>query len=403
MFSYRRGKFFSLLDMSSFLFEQFGVSITKQSLHDRFTAQAVVFLKRCFDILLFQKIRYQGDRKLLKSYFNRIRIKDSTKYSLPDNFSEKYRGYGGALSQSSSMISIQYEYDFISGQSMDLRLTSGVLNDQSDSAEYTHDILEKDLFLRDLGYSTLKFMTKVHSAGAYFINRLGPQVNCYPELDSNNPLDLKKYLHKLKKDKLDYIEVSVFLGNKDRVPARLVLSLADEDTYQKRLRKTTKQAKSTGHNVSEKFKARARLNIMVTNVPSEVLKTNEIRKVYAMRWQIELIFKTWKSLVNIDEFNSKKIHRFECQLYGKLIWIVLNLKIFNHIQKQVYSQNKILCSIWKYFRIMQNFQHYLILAIKSRKEFQLMIKRLIDYAPKAIYLEKKKGKLALENIINLLA
>ncbi|WP_040401582.1 IS4 family transposase, partial [Cecembia lonarensis] len=271
----------------------------------------------------------------------------STKFALPDPFSQKYRGYGGNIRQSSSLISIQYEYDFISGQSMDLRLTSGLLNDQSDSADFTHDIQEKDLFLRDLGYSTLKFMAKIHSAGAYFINRLNPNVNCYSDLVSNDPIDLNKYLHKLKKHRLDYIEIFVYLGKKDRVPARLILSLADEDTYQKRLKKTTKQAKSTGNNVSEKFKARARLNIMVTNVPSEVLKTNEIRKVYAMRWQIELIFKTWKSLVNIDEFNSKKIHRFECQLYGKLIWIVLNLKIFSYIQKQVFGQNKVLCSIWK--------------------------------------------------------
>ena len=389
--------------MASFLFEQFGVSITKQSLHDRFSGQAVVFLKRCLDILLSQKIRYRGDKELLKTHFRRIRIKDSTKFSLPDPFSQKYRGYGGNTRQSSSMISIQYEYDFITGQSMDLRLTSGVLNDQSDSADFTHDIQEKDLFLRDLGYSTLKFMTKVHSAGAYFINRLSPQVNCYSDLESKDPIDLNQYHLKLKKDKLEYIEVHVFLGKDDRVPARLILSVADENTYQKRLRKTTKQAKSTGYNVSEKFKARARLNIMVSNVPSEVLQTNEIRKVYAMRWQIELIFKAWKSLVTIDEFNSTKIHRFECQLYGKLIWIILNLKIFSYVQKQVYNQNKVLCSIWKYFRLIQNIQNCLIKAVRSLNEFRLLTKKLIDYAPKAIYLEKKNGKLALEQIIYLLA
>ncbi|UJP65622.1 transposase [Mongoliitalea daihaiensis] len=182
----------------------------------------------------------------------------------------------------------------------------------------------------------------------------------------------------------------------------MVLSLANEETYQKRLKKTTKQARSTGHNVSEKFKIKARLNIMVTNVPSEVLKTNEIRKVYAMRWQIELIFKTWKSLVTINEFNSKKIHRFECQLYGKLIWVILNLKIFNCLQEQMYGKYKILCSIWKYFRLIQNIQNFLIKAVKNQNQLRLLIKKLIDYAPKAIYLEKKKGKLALEHIINLL-
>ena len=68
---------------------------------------------------------------------------------------------------------------------------------------------------------------------------------------------------------------------------------------------------------------------MITNVPAEMLKGKDIRKVYSLRWQIELIFKTWKSLVTIDEFNTKKIHRFECQLYGKLIgFIASTLKTF---------------------------------------------------------------------------
>jgi hypothetical protein len=40
------GKFFSLLDMASFLFEEFGISVTKQSLHDRFTCSGSIIFEK---------------------------------------------------------------------------------------------------------------------------------------------------------------------------------------------------------------------------------------------------------------------------------------------------------------------------------------------------------------------
>jgi hypothetical protein len=403
MFAYHRGKHFSLLDMASFLFRDFRLKITKQSLHDRFNGSAVIFLKNCLDRLISQKIRFKGDSIALKSKFNRVRIKDSTKYALPDSFSGKYRGYGGALHNSSSMISIQYEYDFLSGQSLDLRLTEGVTNDQSDSSDFTQDIRENDLFLRDLGYCTLTFMSIVESAKAFFVNRLAPKTNIYTDRDSKKPVDVSDYLTKLKKHGLDFIEVNVFLGKMERVPVRAVISLADDDTYQKRIRKTEKQAKSTGNGVSEAFKTRAQLNIMITNVPADMLDAQDIRKVYSIRWQVELLFKVWKSQATIHEFNTSNIHRFECQLYGKLIWIVLNLNLFNWLQQRVFSKKNYLCSVWKYFKLILNLSDRLLEAIKTPREIILLMDDLAELAPKILKLEKKKGKISLNQQFMCLA
>jgi hypothetical protein len=402
MFSYQRGKEFSLLDMACFLFQELGIRITKQSLHDRFTSAAVEFLKKCLDYLLIQKISYSGEKKVLNTHFNRIRIKDSTKFALPDSFSEKYKGYGGVLHNSSAMISVQYEYDFLSGKSLDLRLTSGIMNDQSDSADFTQDIQENDLFIRDMGYCTLSFLSKVHKSNAYFLNRLTPQVNIYSDQYTKDPVDIKSLHKKLMKNKLELVEVVVFLGKKERIPVRLVVSMADKTTYEKRLRKTSKQAKSTGNKVSDKFKVRASLNIIVTNVPAEILAGKDLRKVYSLRWQIELIFKTWKSLVTIDEFNTQRIQRFECQLYGKLIWIIVNLNIFNWLQQQVLSEHKKLCSLWKYFKMIQNISNHLISALKGGHEFISLLNQLKEFAPKILFLEKKKGKLSLNEILTSL-
>lgn len=403
MFGFHRHSHFSLLDMATCLFRDFGTTVTKQSLHSRFNQKAVRFLKACLDHLLSRKISYEGEVGLLKSHFNRIRIKDSTKFALPDAFAADYKGYGGPLHNSSSMISIQYEYDFLSGQSMDLRLTGGTVNDQSDSANFTDDIQPKDLFLRDLGYCTLKFLAKVYAASAYFVSRLPHSTHVYSNISSAEPVDFRKYLDKLKKNGLDYIEVDVFIGKKERLPVRMILSLADADTYNKRLRKTSKQARSCGHAVSDSFKTRARLNIMITNVPAELLAPGDVRKVYSLRWQVELLFKVWKSQATIHRFNTQNVRRFECQLYGKLIWIVLNLNIFNWLQQEVRNRGNGPCSVWKYFKLALNLSDRLREAVMNPGKIPDLMERLAKLAPKILLLEKKKGKLSLIQIIDILA
>lgn len=385
--------------MASYLFKDFRLKITKQSLHDRFTSKAVKFIKSCFDNLLSQKIQYEGNVNILKSFFNRVRVKDSTKYALPPSFSDKYKGYGGVLHNSTSMISIQYEYDFLSGQTMDLRLTHGTKNDQSDSRDFTHDIQENDLFLRDLGYCTLGFLSKVDSNKAYFVSRVAPKTNIYSSKTAKNPIDVKDYLIKLKKQQVDIIEVEVYLGKKERLAVRAIISLADVVTYEKRLRKTSKQAKSTGNNVSQEFKTRAQLNIMITNVSPEVLPADNIRKIYSIRWQIELLFKVWKSQISINEFSTGKIDRFECQLYGKLIWIILNMSIFNWLQHKIYKDRNALCSVWKYFNLIKTHSEQLIEIVKNPLKIIYWMEELIEIAPKILMLEEKKDKLSLNQAI----
>lgn len=403
MFGFHRNSHFSLLDMATCLFRDFGTTVTKQSLHSRFNQKAVTFLRACLDQLLSRKISYGGEVGPLKCRFNRIRIKDSTKFSLPDAFAADYKGYGGPLHNSSSMISIQYEYDFLSGQSMDLRLTGGTVNDQSDSANFTDDIQPNDLFLRDLGYGTLKFLAKVNAASAYFVSRLPHSTHVYSSISSAGPVDFRKYLDKLKKNGLDYIEVDVFIGKKERLPVRMILSRADADTYNKRLRKTSKQARSCGHAVSDSFKTRARLNIMITNVPSELLAPGDVRKLYSLRWQVELLFKVWKSQATIHRFNTQNVRRFECQLYGKLIWIVLNLNIFNWLQQEVKNRSKGPCSVWKYFKLALNLSDRLREAVMNPGKIPDLMEGLAKLAPKMLQLEKKKGKPSLIQVIGILA
>jgi IS4 transposase len=41
------------------------------------------------------------------------------------------------------------------------------------------------------------------------------------------------------------------------------------------------------------------------------------------RWQIELVFKLWKSEGRIDEWRSEKPFRILCELYAKLVVMII--------------------------------------------------------------------------------
>jgi hypothetical protein len=58
--------------------------------------------------------------------------------------------------------------------------------------------------------------------------------------------------------------------------------------------------------------------VLVTNVPRRVLTARQVAEVYRLRWQIELVFKEWKSYANLHAFTSAK-----APLVKGLIWASL--------------------------------------------------------------------------------
>ena len=95
-------------------------------------------------------------------------------------------------------------------------------------------------------------------------------------------------------------------------------------------------------------------NLYITNALEEKLPTAEIFSIYGLRWQIELLFKIWKSLLLIDNVPPMNICRFECFLYGRLIFILLSTELISCIKSNIQDNEcDIEISEWKTMKLIK--------------------------------------------------
>jgi Transposase DDE domain len=310
MFCNRPQNTVSLEAMATDLYEQNQVSITKQAIQERFNNQAVSFMNSLLKHQLSRHLPVIRER-VPYHYFKRVRLKDSTRFSLPKQFACLYKGHGGTSGP--AQISIQYEYDLLTHQTIHLELTSTCRNDQQDAKETLNDIEPSDLLIRDLGYVSVAYIQHVNEHQAYYLNRLNPRTTVYDS--QQNPIDLAAILNKIRKYGLTSIELEIFFKtHKGWMPSRLVLSPVDEKTYRKRMEKAKQGSliyrTHRGYQISEPYKVWMAMNVFITNVPAEWLTAQQVIQTYRLRWQIELVFKVWKSQVHIKPAKTNKKSTF---------------------------------------------------------------------------------------------
>lgn len=341
----------SLNDLSIDLTERYGIKITKQSLHNRFNDHAIAFLEKALERLLNQQIDV---RPLLTTakVFNRILIKDSVCFQIDKSLADSYPGSGG--SGSPAAVRIQFEYDLLKGQINDLSVNAFNDQDTTNSIKTLELTQEKDLIIRDLAYMNLSVLKGLIKIGAYFLSRLQYNVIVYEKKDDRyEKLNFVKLRNYMKKNKLDVIEKNVYLGQKERLNVRLIIHLLPDDIVAERLRKAKKNNKKKGRNqLSKEYKARAALNLFVTNSTEAEIPMEKVYSFYRLRWQIELMFKIWKSLCHIDKVKKVKRERLECYIYAKLICIVLTWRMIWAVAKFIFVKHKKSLSFYKAFKTM---------------------------------------------------
>lgn len=362
LFTHFNHKELSVNNLSIQIMKRFNVKISKQAIDKRFTDKAVSFLKLVLTKALELAISKSYNIDFTK--YDKVLIKDATSFQLSSNMTSKYKGSGG--SASSSMIKIQFEYDLKSGKITDLSLHAFVDQDSTNAKETVENIKYNELIIRDLGYILTAVLKKIEEKKAYYLNRMQATINVYQKINEELvKVDFTKILKYMKKMRLSVMELDVYIGKVEQFKTRLIVGCIPQELNQKRIMEAEKRTKKNGGKMTIEYKTRLALNLFITNTD---IPPKYVRPLYTLRWQIELMFKIWKSIGEIDKVKKMKVERFESFLFAKLIWLVLNWHIMRLMLHYYYQEKGIAISPFKLYVTLK----------ESIMDFRASIKESID-------------------------
>jgi len=388
----------SLQDCCNDLAQQHQTSLSKVGLHKRFNPRTLKFLRSVFAAQMSMKLGAAPGKQW--EPFARVLIGDSSKFVLPKQFIEDYPGYG-SFGKASSIMNIQYAFDIKNGDWETLELTKATQNDQSHSKKILNDIHENELHIRDLGFVTKSYLLKIVEERAFFLNRMNPQWS-FVQSGTGKQTDFTKLYRQMQQSKKVCFETTITLKiDKKTFNCRMIAMPVPEQVYNERIRKAQQRAKSQGKNLTGEYKARCRFSIYITNTTKETLEAPDIADLYRLRWQIELIFKTWKSVLDIHKVKAVRKDRLECLLIIKFIWILLNWKIFHVIDAFINKTSTTYSgSHWKFFKLARHYGHSLRKVVNGVLSFRDWCEISILPIIKNLLIDDRKGKKSAYQIVN---
>ena len=118
-------------------------------------------------------------------------------------------------------------------------------------------------------------------------------------------------------------ELWVRVGDEHRHLMRLLILRVPEEVAKLRRADLEADAKGRGQPVRERAWKLADWTILLTDVPANLLSLQEALVLLRERWQMEMLYKLWKQYGRIDEWRTTNSWRVLCELYAKLIGLLL--------------------------------------------------------------------------------
>jgi hypothetical protein len=293
-----------------------GVEITKQGIQKRLTPAAVKFMEEMFAqsrAVLQNQVPISLE---LLMQFTAVELVDSSGIALPDGLADEFPGSGGDGPKAA--LKLQTIWEFLRGNLSTVIRQTGCQPDQRFKGHLAH-VAHGALFLCDLGYFVLTSLRDIAAGKAYFVSRLDTQCVLY-DPTTQERFDLLAHLHQSPGDQG---ELSLLVGRDTKLPCRVLAVRLPPDVVAERRRKARANACRKGRTLSAEKLAWLAWNVYITNVPATMLTLRQAILIYTLRWQIELLFRLWKSEAELDRVAGRLRERVLCEIYAKLIGMVV--------------------------------------------------------------------------------
>jgi len=370
--------------------EDIGVSITKQGIQKRLTTATVGFFVEMFNYakaMLQNKIPISLE---LLTQFTAIELVDSSGIGLPDSLEDEFPGAGGDGPKAA--LKLQTIWEFLRGNLSAVIVQTGLQPDQGFGGHLAY--VARGVFLCDLGYFVLTSLRDIAEAGAYFVSRLNTRCALY------YPVTLERFdlLAHLRKSRDDQLELNLLVGCNVKLLCRVLVVRLPPDVVAERRRKTKANARRKGRTLSAEKLAWLEWNVYITNVPVTMLTLRQAVLIYTLRWQIELLFRLWKSEAELDRVAGRLRERVLCEIYAKLIAMV----VFHYLTAPIRWAERELSPV----KALQTLRRHVIeiaKAVDSLPHLQVVLAEVIRRWQRFALKDKRRTRLSTCRQIELAA
>jgi hypothetical protein len=343
------------------------VYVSDTAVHKRFNESCAQFLHAVLEEMVSVLVHAQQPVPLeLLHRFSSVVLEDSSSIALPKELAECWQGSGGGMGGGEAAIKLHVRWDLTRGQLSGPCLTDGRVSDQC-SPFRQMSLSAGSLYIADLGYFDLDAAMERRKAGSYTLTRARSNTVFFTE--QGQRLCLQAILpQRVGQTK----ELHVLVGGEQRYRMRLLLLRVPKEVAEKRRQDLRSDASRRGRAVSGRALALADWTILLTDAPSKRLRLEEALILLRERWQMELLYKLWKQYGQIDEWRTTHSWRVLCELYAKLIGMVLQ-----HWLMVLFAWQDEQRSMVKLAQVVRDTAWTLMEALAGQREF-FMVLRLIE-------------------------
>ena len=303
----------SIADLHRGFNNLFGVNIAYKPLHNQLRKkQFPIFMRHMLEHLL-NEFAYQSlafDKGSPFEIFQKILLQDGTSFAVNPKLKEKLPGR--FTHHNPAAVELHVALDLFSETPENIVLTP----DTHAEAQYlpAPEQLENTLIMGDRGYFQKNYLSRVLQKESVFcIIKATSLINPTVQKAHINDRQIKQFVGKKLKDiknklsKEEVIDMDIQWQEKDKtIHCRLIISWNPVANY---------------------------FQYLITNLPRETFSPEQIIDAYHLRWQIELMFKEWKSFANLRTFITEKEAIVEGLIWGSLCAAILKRFIAHVAQK----------------------------------------------------------------------
>ena len=299
---------------------QLGLEVSRTAIENRFAAgqPLVDFLRSALENALKQTVAGNASSADLLQRFTAVLIGDATTIALPDELADLFPGCGGSVGTSGAALKIQVLWDLKTGRLVKLELEPGRASDAKSPIAVT-EAEPGTLLVYDLGYFDLSRFAALDEQKVKYLSRLQHGTHVF-DTDGNR-LDLLSFL---REQEVRLVDRKVLLGVSERLPCRLIAIRVPEEVANRRRQDAREKAKNKGRVPTAEYLELLGWSLFVTNNSAEDLTWKAVVVLYRARWQIELLFKLWKSHNQLARVRAgAKALEVLAVFYAKLLGVVL--------------------------------------------------------------------------------